>query len=175
MDLEAQRECEKVHLELKRMEVEAECLEREKTAQREVERQEAEAKCKHELEVLCLRPNGGDVSPLQVPGGHPKPNTSAFSHYRVTDNPDVFLSIFEKQAQQWKVPEEEFMMHMDALVEGNMALVLNNLPMEQAGDYQTFKEAVQLGFHLGPEVFHNRFCTTVPQTGKSMHEFASLI
>ncbi|KYO40762.1 hypothetical protein Y1Q_0009438 [Alligator mississippiensis] len=159
MELEAQCECEKPQHGVKAQGEEAKRQEREKTAQH----QEAEAQRKHEPEVLRLQPNGGDAGPSQAPRGHPKPNSSAFSRYQVGDDPDVFLSIFEKQARRWKVPDEEFMMHMAALVEGNVAVVLNNLPMEQAVDYKTFKEAVQLRFNLGSEFFHNRFRTTVPQ------------
>uniref|UniRef100_A0A7M4F3Z9 CCHC-type domain-containing protein n=1 Tax=Crocodylus porosus TaxID=8502 RepID=A0A7M4F3Z9_CROPO len=73
----------KYELELKRMELEVKKMElAEKTAQHEAEAQEARLKREHELEVLHLQP---------------KPDSPAFSRYRVGDDPDVFLSIFERQ------------------------------------------------------------------------------
>ncbi|KYO29296.1 hypothetical protein Y1Q_0017942 [Alligator mississippiensis] len=102
---------------------------------------------------LHLQTNGGNANPPQASGEQLKLDVSAFSRYREGDDPAVFLSNFERQAQRCKVPEEKIMMYLSALVEGDMAVVLNSLPPDAADDYNAFKVAVSKRFKLGLDYF----------------------
>ncbi|XP_059570175.1 uncharacterized protein LOC132243804 [Alligator mississippiensis] len=164
LELEAQRQREKEQIELKRMELEERRLERE--ARLEAQKLEAQ---------LHLQTIGGNANPPQASGEQPKLDVSAFARYREGDDPAVFLSNFERQAQRCKVPEEKIMMYLSALVEGDMAVVLNSLPSDAADDYNAFKAAVSKRFQLGPEYFRKKFRNTRPQPGKSLTDFGVLL
>ncbi|KYO41821.1 hypothetical protein Y1Q_0018535 [Alligator mississippiensis] len=110
MEMEAQLEAKKLELEEKKLEAQ-----------------------------LRLQSNGGNASTPQASGEQLKLDISAFAHYRDGNHPAVFLSNFERQAQRYKVPGEKLMMYLSALVEGDMAVVLNSLPSDAADDYNAFK------------------------------------
>ncbi|XP_059574524.1 uncharacterized protein LOC132245709 [Alligator mississippiensis] len=182
----SERERQRLHelelkrMELKRLELEAQC--KKEQQQLEVKRMEMELEAKKlELEQkkldaqLHLQSNGGNASPPQASGEHPKLDVSAFARYRDGDDPAVFLSNFKRQAQRCKVPEEKIMMYLSALVEGDMAVVLNSLPSDAADDYNAFKAAVSKTFKLGLDYFRKKFWNMRPQPRKALTGYAALL
>ncbi|KYO30042.1 hypothetical protein Y1Q_0020203 [Alligator mississippiensis] len=121
----------------------------EKRMQMELEQKKLDAQ-------LRLQINEGNANPPQGSGEQPKLDISAFARYREGDDPVVFLSNFERQAQGCKVPGEKIMMYLSALVEGDMALVLNSLPSDATDDYNAFKAAVSKRFQLGTDYFRKK-------------------
>ncbi|KYO48729.1 hypothetical protein Y1Q_0004111 [Alligator mississippiensis] len=151
LQLEAEEREHKLkrELELKRLELEVQ-HQREKE-QREHEAREAHCQREHELAVLRMQTNAETVGTQPALAASPRLDTPVFSCYKDGEDPKVFLSNFESQACQWKLPKEELMKHMAALVEGDMSVVLNSLPLESADNYNTFREAVHVRFKLGAD------------------------
>ncbi|KYO46905.1 hypothetical protein Y1Q_0014480 [Alligator mississippiensis] len=133
IELEAQRQCEEVQHEHEAREAQHQC---------EVETEEASLKCEHNLAVLWIQSDAGTPGAQLAPATPPRLKTPVFSLYKDGNDPEVFLSNFESQAHRWKLPKEEFMKHMAALVEGDKFEVLNSLPSESADNYDDFKNAV---------------------------------
>ncbi|KYO40349.1 hypothetical protein Y1Q_0023946 [Alligator mississippiensis] len=140
MELEGQHEKDQRQLEAKKMELEG------KREQRQLEEKKVELEQKKLEAQLCLPTKRGNVSTPQASGEPPKLDVSALVRYRDGDDPAVFLSNFERQAQRCKVPEEKILMYLSALVEGDMVVVLNSLPSDAADDYNAFKAAVSKRF-----------------------------
>ncbi|KYO43084.1 hypothetical protein Y1Q_0018523 [Alligator mississippiensis] len=139
------------------------------------QRQHKKEQHEHELAVIQMQGNANTAGAQPVQDAFPRLNTPIFSCYKDGDDPEVFLSIFKNQACRWKLPKEEFMKHMAALVEGSMSVVLDSLPLESADNYDAFKNAVSSRFKLGPYYFWKKFRNICPQPEKTMADFAALV
>ncbi|KYO18274.1 hypothetical protein Y1Q_0002548 [Alligator mississippiensis] len=100
----------------------------------------------HERAVIQIQTNANTAGAQPTLDASPRLNTPNFSRYKAGDDPEVFLSIFKNQTCRWKLPKEEFMKHMTALVEDDMSVVLNSLPLHAADNYDAFKNAVSSRF-----------------------------
>ncbi|KYO39439.1 hypothetical protein Y1Q_0021089 [Alligator mississippiensis] len=176
LEAEGQGSKRKYELELKRLEQEAQHQHEELELKRmEHEAREARLKREHELAVIQMQANANTAGAQPAQDASSRLNTPIFSRYKDGDDPEVFLSIFKNQACRWKLPKEEFMRHMVALVEGDMSVVLNSLPSESADNYDAFKNAVSSRFKLGPDYFQKKFRNIRPQPEQTMADFVALV
>ena len=87
------------------------------------------------------------------------------------DNMDSYLSRFERyaEAQGWK--NDQWSLHLSALLKGKALDVYSRLPAEDALDYIKLKSALLQRFELTEEGFRKRFKVARPETGETFVQY----
>jgi len=87
------------------------------------------------------------------------------------DNMDAFLHRFEIYAgtQGWK--KEQWAVYLSALLKGRALEVYSRLPIEDAQDYDTLKDALLKRFNLTEEGFKQKFKTAKSETNEAPAQF----
>jgi len=84
---------------------------------------------------------------------------------------DSYLNRFERfvEIQGWK--RESLAICLSALLKGKALDVYSRLPPEQAGDYDTLKQALLKWYQLSEDGFKRKFREATPETGESPMQF----
>jgi hypothetical protein len=125
-----------------------------------------------EAELQTATPHTGNTGQHNQSRHGSVPKAPRLPPFEDKDDMDAYLQRFERYAHAHKWKEEEWAMHLGALLKGKALEVYSRLTPELALDYDTLKKALLKRFDLTEEGFRKRFETSRPEQGETFIQFA---
>ena len=100
-----------------------------------------------------------------------KPRGPKLSPFDEKDDIDSYIHRFEQYAKLEKWPENTWAIYLAALLKGKALDVYTRLPLEEAKNYKTLKEALLKRYEKTEEGYRKLFYSVRPEVGESQAQF----